>query len=130
MNRPWLANIQKTRSNRGLVPASGFDSFRGPNIFGVYGKWNAVSRQMPDRFAVEASPERVQYQADNIVDNGLIRSSSIKMTGLVPVSLEPFESRTGELFYLNPRCESILLTVRVGNAVFKIPFSCRRRRIS
>jgi hypothetical protein len=119
-----------TRNERGLVPSSGHDLFRGPNIFGVYGQWGAQSRDMPDKLAVLASPERVQYQAENMIDNGLIRSSTIKMTGLVPVSLEPFESRTGELFYLNPRCESILLTVRVGNAVFKIPFHCRRRRIS
>lgn len=129
MNRPWLANIQKTRSVRGLVPAHGHDLFRGPNIFGIYGDWGAVSRVMPETLASQPSPERVQYQAEHTVDGqGLIRSNTIKTVGMVPVSLEPFESRTGELFYIHPRCD-ILLTVRVGNTSVEIPFHTRKRRI-
>ncbi len=130
MNRPWLANIQKTRSVRGLVPQQGHDLFRGPNIFGVYGDWTAIPRVMPGRLESQASPERVQYQLESKLDNGLVSSNTIKMTGLVPVSLEPFESRTGELFYIHPRCESVLLTIRVGNSTVQIPFKLRKRRIS
>ncbi len=130
MNRPWLANIQKTRSVRGLVPTHGHDLFRGPNIFGMYGDWAAIPRVMPGRLESQASPERVQYQLESKLDSGLVNSNTIKMTGLVPVSLEPFESRTGELFYLHPRCESVLLTVRVGNSTVQIPFKLRKRRIS
>lgn len=130
MNRPWLANIQKTRSVRGLVPQQGHDLFRGPNIFGVYGDWTAIPRVMPGRLESQASPERVQYQLENKIDSGLVSSNTIKMTGLVPVSLEPFESRTGELFYIHPRCESVLLTVRVGNTTVQIPFKLRKKRIN
>jgi tetratricopeptide (TPR) repeat protein len=130
MNRPWLANIQKTRSVRGLVPQQGHDLFRGPNIFGVYGDWGAIPRVMPGRLESQASPERVQYQMESKLDSGLVNSNTVKMTGLVPVSLEPFESRTGELFYIHPRCESVLLTVRVGNTTVQIPFKLRKRRIN
>ena len=123
MNRPWLANMQKTRSVRGLVPPNQHDLFRGPNIFGVYGEWSAASRILPERVAAITSPERVQDQVENTVDaGGLVRSNTIKTTTLVPATLDPFESRTGELFYLNPRCESVMLTVRVGNASFELPF--------
>jgi tetratricopeptide (TPR) repeat protein len=130
MNRPWLANIQKTRNVRGLVPQQGHDLFRGPNIFGVYGDWGAIPRVMPGRLESQASPERVQYQMESKLDSGLVNSNTVKMTGLVPVSLEPFESRTGELFYIHPRCESVLLTVRVGNTTVQLPFKLRKRRIN
>lgn len=130
MNRPWLANIQKTRSVRGLVPQQGHDLFRGPNIFGVYGDWTAIPRVMPGRLESQASPERVQYQLESELDSGLIHSNTIKMTGLVPVALEPFESRTGELFYIHPRCESVLLSIRVGNSTVQIPFKLRKKRIN
>jgi tetratricopeptide (TPR) repeat protein len=130
MNRPWLANIQKTRSVRGLVAQQGHDMFRGPNIFGVYGDWSATPRVMPGRLESQASPERVQYQLESKLDSGLMHSNTIKMTGLVPVSLDPFESRTGELFYIHPRCESVLLTIRVGNSTVQIPFKLRKHRIN
>ncbi|HEY9679857.1 MAG TPA: tetratricopeptide repeat protein [Drouetiella sp.] len=129
-NRPWLANIQKTRSVRGLVPQHGHDMFRGPNVFGVYGDWTAIPRVMPVRLESQASPENVQTQLETQLDSGLLHSNTIKMTGLVPVSLDPFESRTGELFYLHPRCESVLLTVRVGNSAVEIPFKLRKKRIN
>lgn len=85
---------------------------------------------MPGRLESQASPERVQYQMESKLDSGLVNSNTVKMTGLVPVSLEPFESRTGELFYIHPRCESVLLTVRVGNTTVQIPFKLRKRRIN
>ncbi len=128
-NRPWLANMQKTRSQRGFVPPHGHDLFRGPNVFGVYGEWNALPRDLPQTFMLEPSPERVQYQAQAVIDPGLVRSSSIKVSNLVPLTLEPFESRTGELFYLNTRPERMLLTVPIGNVVYEIPFNARRKRI-
>jgi tetratricopeptide (TPR) repeat protein len=130
MNRPWLANMQKTRSQRGFVPKQGHDLFRGPNVFGVYGEWNALPRDLPSKLMLEPSPERVQYQAEPIIDPGLVRSSTIKLHDLVPISLEPFESRTGELFFLNPRCEKLLLTVPIGNVVYQIPFNAKRKRIN
>jgi tetratricopeptide (TPR) repeat protein len=130
MNRPWLANMQKTRSQRGFVPKQGHDLFRGPNVFGVYGEWNALPRDLPSKLMLEPSPERVQYQAEPIIDPGLVRSSTVKLRDLVPISLEPFESRTGELFYLNPRCEKLLLSVPIGNVVYQIPFSAKRKRIN
>ena len=129
MNRPWLANMQKTRSQRGFVPASGHDLFRGPNVFGVFGEWNALPRDLPDKFMLTPSPERVQYQAETKIDPGLVRSSTIKIRNLIPISLEPFESRTGELFFLNPRCEKLILTVPIGNVLYQIPFSAKRKRI-
>ena len=129
MNRPWLANMQKTRSQRGFVPPSGHDLFRGPNVFGVYGEWAALPRDLPDKLMLEPSPERVQYQAETKIDPGLVRSSTIKIRNLVSISLEPFESRTGELFFLNPRLERLVLTVPIGNVVYQIPFSAKRKRI-
>ena len=129
MNRPWLANMQKTRSQRGFVPSQGHDLFRGPNVFGVYGEWNALPRDLPVKIMLEPSPERVQYQALTKIDPGLVRSSTVKLRNLVPVSLEPFESRTGELFFLNPRCERLILTVPVGNVIYQIPFNAKRKRI-
>lgn len=128
-NRPWLANIQKTRNQRGFVPAHGHDLFRGPNIFGIYGHWGALPRELPDKFMLEPSPERVQYQAEVQIDPGLVQSSAINVKGLTPVDLEPFESRTGELFFMNPRCERLLLKIPIGNVVVEIPFSAQRRRI-
>ena len=127
-NRPWLANMQKTRNIRGLVPAHGHDLFRGPNVFGIYGNWNATARVLPDKFQLEPSPENVEEQAQVIVDPSLVRSSDINVLGLIPVSLEPFESRTGEQFYMNPRCEHVLLRVVVGNTTFQFPFKMPRKR--
>jgi hypothetical protein len=128
--RPWLANMQKTRSTRGFVPPLGHDLFRGPNIFGVYGDWGSIPRVLPDKIAAQPSPERVVYQSEHTTDSGLERSNNIRILGLLPVPLETFESRTGEQFYINPRCESVVLTVRIGNATFEIPFKLRKRRIS
>jgi tetratricopeptide (TPR) repeat protein len=128
-NRPWLANMQKTRSQRGFVPPKGHDLFRGPNVFGVYGEWNALPRDLPDKLMLQPSPERVLYQAQTAIDPGLVRSSTIKVRNLCAVTLEPFESRTGELFFLNPRCEKLLLSVPVGNVAYQIPFSAKRKRI-
>ena len=127
-NRPWLANMQKTRNIRGLVPAHGHDLFRGPNVFGIYGNWNATARVLPDKFQLEPSPENVEEQAQVVVDPSLVRSSDINVLGLIPVSLEPFESRTGEQFYMNPRCEHVLLRVVVGNTTFQFPFKMPRKR--
>ncbi len=127
-NRPWLANMQKTRNIRGLVPAHGHDLFRGPNVFGIYGNWNATARVLPDKFQLEPSPENVEEQAQVVVDPSLVRSSDINLLGLIPVSLEPFESRTGEQFYMNPRCEHVLLRVVVGNTTFQFPFKMPRKR--
>jgi hypothetical protein len=120
--------MQKTRNIRGLVPAHGHDLFRGPNVFGLYGEWNATSRVLPERFALEPSPENVEEQAQVIVDPGLVRSNNMKVIGLTPVSLEPFESRTGELFYMNPRCEHVMLRVVVGNTTFDFPFTMPKKR--
>lgn len=128
-NRPWLANMQKTRSQRGFVPSTGHDLFRGPNVFGIYGEWAALPRELPTKLMLEPSPERVQYQAQTKIDPGLVRSSTIKIRNLIPITLEPFESRTGELFFLNPRCERLVLTVPVGNIVYQIPFAAKRKRI-
>jgi tetratricopeptide (TPR) repeat protein len=128
-NRPWLANMQKSRSQRGFVPSHGHDLFRGPNVFGVYGEWNALGRDLPQTFMLEPSPENVQYQAEVTVDPGVVHSSQAKMPDLVSITLEPFESRTGELFFLNTRPEKMLLKVPVGNVIYEIPFSARRKRI-
>jgi tetratricopeptide (TPR) repeat protein len=127
-NKPWLANMQKTRNIRGLVPAHGHDLFRGPNIFGVYGEWGASARVLPEKFALEPSPENVEEQAKVIVDPGMVHTNDNRILGLIPVSLEPFESRTGELFYMNPRCEHVLLRVYVGNTVFEFPFKTPKHR--
>lgn len=127
-NRPWLANMQKTRNVRGLVPAHGHDLFRGPNVFGIYGEWNATNRVLPEKFALEPSPEQVEEQAEAIVDPSLVRSRNLNAPGLIPVSLEPFESRTGEQFYMNPRCENVLLRIWVGNTSFEFPFKMPKKR--
>jgi tetratricopeptide (TPR) repeat protein len=126
--RPWYANMEKNRNIRGLVPPKGHDLFRGPNMFGVYGEWAATSRVLPDKFALEPSPERVVDQAQVLIDPSLVRSNNIKILGLTPVSLDPFESRTGELFYMNPRCEHVLIRVFVGNTAFEFPFKMPVKR--
>jgi tetratricopeptide (TPR) repeat protein len=128
-NRPWLANMQKTRNQRGFVPPQGHDLFRGPNVFGVYGEWGALPRDLPSKFMLEPSPERVQYQAQTTIDPGLVRSSTIKIPNLIPLTLEPFESRTGEMFFLSTRPERLVLTVPIGNVIYEIPFVARRKRI-
>lgn len=130
--RPWLANIQKTRTLRGLVPARGHDLFRGPNVFGVYGQWKAVSHTVPERIAAADSRESIEVllaggKASELP--GLVSSGESQLAGLTPVKLEPFESRTGELFYLNPRDQDVVIKVPIGNALFELPFHTRKQRI-
>lgn len=128
-NRPWLANIQKTRVVRGFVPAKGHDMFRGPNIFGIYGKWGGTQRILPpEKFMLNRSPEELEEQAQAVVEEDLVRSRNQGAFGLVPVTLEPFESRTGQLFYLNTRKEEVMITVPVGNTIFTFPFHAPKRR--
>jgi len=128
--RPWLANIQKTRTVRGLVPPNGHDLFMGPNVFGVYGEWKAISHIVPERVGVMPSREHLVAVQTSAVDlPGLVRPSKAKMSGLIPVWLEPYESRTGEQFYLNPRDADIIIKVPVGNAIFEFPFHTRKIKI-
>jgi tetratricopeptide (TPR) repeat protein len=128
--RPWLANIQKTRTVRGLVPPNGHDLFMGPNVFGVYGEWKAISHIVPERVGVMPSREGLVTAETTAVDlPGLVRPSKAKMAGLTPVWLEPFESRTGEQFYLNPRDADIIIKVPIGNATFEFPFHTRKIKI-
>lgn len=55
-NKPWLANIQKTRTVRGFVSPKGHDMYRGPNIFGIYGKWGGTQRILPpEKFMLNLS---------------------------------------------------------------------------
>jgi hypothetical protein len=128
--RPWLANIQKTRTVRGFVPAQGHDLFRGPNIFGIYGDWGGQSRELPEKLTLELSPERLQEQKQLSLDPSLIHSAEANFQELTTFTLSPFETRTGELFFMNPRSEQVLLKVPVGNTVFEFPFKCRIRRIA
>lgn len=128
--RPWLANIQKTRTVRGLVPPNGHDLFMGPNVFGVWGEWKAISHIVPERVGVMPSREGLVTAETTAVDlPGLVRPSKAKLEGLTPVWLEPFESRTGEQFYLNPRDADILIKVPIGNATFEFPFHTRKIKI-
>jgi len=127
---PWLANIQKTRTVRGFVPTQGHDLFRGPNIFGIYGEWAGAGRILPEKMTVEISPERVWQQAQTTLDPSIMHSAEINYAGLTTFQLEPFESRTGVLFYMNPRSDEVLLKVPVGNVQFQFPFHCRKRRIA
>lgn len=131
-DRPWLANIQRTRNIRGLVPPNGHDLFRGPNVFGVWGEWPGVSHTVPTRVSVYPSRENIfNRNEDDDVDTeaGLIRNEGAKQAGLATIALEPMESRTGETFYIYPRGEDILVQVVVGNTTFEFPFHCRKRRI-
>jgi tetratricopeptide (TPR) repeat protein len=128
--RPWLANIQKTRTTRGFVPAHGHDLWRGPNVFGIYGAWGSAPKILPDKFSLELSPEQLQEQANEPLDTSMIHSADINFRGMTTVSLEPFESRTGVLFFMNPRSLEVSLQVPVGNVLFKFPFQCRKRRIA
>jgi hypothetical protein len=128
--RPWLANIQKTRSNRGFVPAHGHDLWRGPNEFGIYGAWGSAPKVLPEKLSLELSPEQLQEQAAEPLDTSMVHSADANFQGMTTVSLEPFESRTGVLFFMNPRSLEVSLKVPVGNVLFKFPFKCRKRRIS
>lgn len=131
-DRPWLANIQRTRNIRGLVPPSGHDLFRGPNVFGVWGEWPGVSHTVPTRVSVYPSRENIfnRNEDDDIeTEAGLISNEGAKHAGLATIALEPMESRTGETFYIYPRGEDILVQVVVGNTTFEFPFHCRKRRI-
>ncbi len=128
--RPWLANIQKTRTVRGLVPPNGHDLFMGPNVFGVYGEWKAISHIVPERVGVLPSREGLVVAESTAVDlPGLVRPSKAKLVGLTPVWLEPFESRTGEQFYLYPRDAEITIKIPIGNAVFEFPFHTRKFKL-
>jgi len=136
-DRPWLANMQKNRNVRGLVPAEGHDLFRGPNMFGVWGEWGGISHTVPTRISVLPSRENVfdRGETDDLNhESGLIRSEGrtegVKQGALMPVSLEPYESRTGELFYIYPRGEyTVNVQVNVGNVLFEFPFKTRKKRI-
>jgi hypothetical protein len=133
-NRPWLANMQKDRNMRGLVPSEGHDLFRGPNMFGVWREWGGQSHVLPMRVSVEPSRENVYDEGaeGSPRETGLIRaeSSNINKAGLQSIILEPFESRTGELFYIYPRGEdTVKVKVEIGNMDFEFPFQCRKHRI-
>ncbi len=132
-DRPWLANMQKNRNVRGLVPKEGHDLFRGPNMFGVWGEWGGMSHTVPTKISILPSRENVfdREETDDLNhESGLIRSENIKQAGLMPIALEPYESRTGELFYIYPRGEDVVsVHVNIGNMVFEFPFQCRKRRI-
>lgn len=128
--RPWLANIQKTRTNRGFVPAHGHDLWRGPNEFGIYGAWGSAPKVLPEKLSLELSPEQLQEQAAEPLDTSMVHSADANFQGMTTVSLEPFESRTGVLFFMNPRSLEVSLKVPVGNVLFKFPFKCRKRRIA
>lgn len=127
--RPWLANIQKTRTVRGLVPPNGHDLFMGPNVFGVYGEWKAISHTVPERVGVLPSREGLVGETTDVALPGLVRPSRAKLANLTPVWLEPFESRTGEQFYINPRDADVLIKVPIGNAIFEFPFHTRKIKI-
>jgi len=132
-DRPWLANMQKNRNVRGLVPSEGHDLFRGPNMFGVWGEWGGISHVVPTRVSVLPSRENVfdRGETDDLNhESGLIRSEGGRQAGLMPISLEPYESRTGELFYIYPRGEyTVNVQVNVGNVLFEFPFKTRKKRI-
>lgn len=121
--RPWLANIQKTRAVRGLVPSRGHDMFRGPNIFGIYGHWGVSSRILPERLALQRSPEHLESQEKAVIETDLVRTGNLSIPGMHSIALEPFESRTGVLYFLNPHADKLSLRVPVGNAVFELPFN-------
>ncbi|MBU6450635.1 MAG: tetratricopeptide repeat protein [Cyanobacteria bacterium REEB67] len=134
-DRPWLANMQKNRNVRGLVPNEGHDLFRGPNMFGVWREWGGTSHVVPTKVSVLPSRENVfdRYETDDLNhESGLIRGegAGMKQAGLVPIVLEPFESRTGELFYIYPRGEdTVNVKVNIGNVTCEFPFQNRKRRI-
>lgn len=132
-DRPWLANMQKNRNVRGLVPSEGHDLFRGPNMFGVWGEWGGISHTVPTRISVLPSRENVfdRSETDDLNhESGLIRREGVRQQGLMPISLEPYESRTGELFYIYPRGDdTVNVEVNVGNVLFEFPFKCRKKRI-
>lgn len=131
-DRPWLANIQKNRNFRGFVPHEGHDLFRGPNLFGVWREWQGISHIVPTRVTIFPSRENVfsEEETDELNrESGLIRSQGLKQNELMPISMEPYESRTGELFYIYPRDENIEIQITTGNTSFRFPFHCRKRRI-
>ncbi|MGD9682092.1 MAG: tetratricopeptide repeat protein [Candidatus Obscuribacterales bacterium] len=129
-NRPWLANIQKTRGVRGLVPHEGHDLFRGPNVFGVYGQWKAVSHTVPERLSIHPSREGlIGTTEDDTALTGMLRANHSSFKDCFNVTLEPFESRTGEIFYLNPRDQDVIISIPVGNTIFELPFHTRKQKI-
>jgi tetratricopeptide (TPR) repeat protein len=132
-DRPWLANMQKNRNARGLVPKEGHDLFRGPNMFGVWCEWGGMSHTVPTKVSVLPSRENVfsHEETDDLNhESGLIRNEGSKQAGLMPIALEPYESRTGELFYIYPRGEdTVNVQVNIGNIIFEFPFQCRKQRI-
>jgi hypothetical protein len=132
-DRPWLANMQKNRDVRGLVPKEGHDLFRGPNMFGIWGEWGGMSHVVPNKISILSTRENVfdRSETDDLNhESGLIRNEGTKQAGLMPISLEPFESRTGELFYIYPRGEDMVnVQVNIGNVIFEFPFQNRKRRI-
>ena len=101
----------------------------GPNVFGVYGKWKAVSHTVPKKVGLYPSRERVLDTPDKSVIPlpGLLHKGDAKNSGIYPVWLEPYESRTGELFCLNPRDIDLLVRVPVGNAIFELPFHTKKK---
>ena len=93
-----------------------------------------MSHTVPTKVSVLPSRENVfdRSETDDLNhESGLIRSEGIKQSGLLPISLEPYESRTGELFYIYPRGEdTVNVQVNVGNVIFEFfPFNAGKNRI-
>ncbi len=50
--------------------------FRGPNIFGIYGKWGGTQRILPpDKFMLNRSPEELEEQAQAVIEEDLVHFS-------------------------------------------------------
>ncbi|MBZ0187624.1 MAG: hypothetical protein K8F91_15360, partial [Candidatus Obscuribacterales bacterium] len=86
------------------------------------------SHTVPKLISIMPSREGLQRADKSVVSlPGLLSMGNNKILGKYPAFLEPFESRTGELFYLNQRDADIVIKVPVGNAVFEIPFHARKK---
>ncbi|MCA9804794.1 MAG: hypothetical protein KC777_22640, partial [Cyanobacteria bacterium HKST-UBA02] len=108
----------------------GHDLFRGPNVFGVYGQWKAVSHTVPERLSIHPSREGLFGSTeDDTALTGMLRANHSSFKDCFNVTLEPFESRTGEIFYLNPRDQNVIISVPVGNTIFELPFHTRKQKI-
>ncbi|HEY9870259.1 MAG TPA: tetratricopeptide repeat protein [Candidatus Obscuribacterales bacterium] len=118
--RPALANIQRTRASIGRLRGESPDisSDYGGNVFGMYGDWGLGPRSLPEI----VNRERMHARGESVLLPGVASASSIGVLDLRPVTIAPYESRTGIIFFPYRPFQRAVLKVSIGNACFEFPY--------
>lgn len=115
-NQPFLTNVQITRRSPKVAPGEMPDLTHnlGGNVFGMYGDWPVSGSGDTDN--VSDTHQVVE------VTREIKASSNLAASDLLPVMLKPGESRSGLVFFRDPRFEEARLKLTLGNTTFSFPF--------